>query len=320
MLFWIDAAEQSSRIVLIHPDTKNFYSYLSQIVQHDGTLYLRLSAHITTSEHLEVAYQQAMTAQELSSFNTVVLDEVDSIHCGLLLDFLHYKIAENTQIRFVLFGRELLYGMLEDVELSPLIKVMPADLLQQHEAVSSVRYRVRVNALGQGQAILNQIPIMWDGSIPRLLFFFMIDKGMTTRDALFEVFWPQLSIKDATNVFHVTKRKLSELLGFSPLTYQSGFYRLSDEIEVAYDVHEFKGLLQTIEMFPIGTREPRIQRLIALYEGDFLQSDTAPWIVARRQEMRQLYAESLLHLALLREHEGRNQEADTLRLRAHFAE
>ena len=37
---------------------------------------------------------------------------------------------------------------------------------------------------------------------------------MVTRDEIFETFWPGLPTKEATNVFHVTKRKISERLGY----------------------------------------------------------------------------------------------------------
>jgi two-component SAPR family response regulator len=66
-------------------------------------------------------------------------------------------------------------------------------------------------ALGRGYGIVNGQTINnWDGALPRNLFFYFVDHPLITRDQIFEVFWPRLATKDATNVFHVTKRKISE--------------------------------------------------------------------------------------------------------------
>ncbi len=56
----------------------------------------------------------------------------------------------------------------------------------------------------------------WQGPLPRNLFLFMmyqmIIMGFVTRDIIFEIIWPKLVTREAVNVFHVTKRKISELI------------------------------------------------------------------------------------------------------------
>ena len=71
--------------------------------------------------------------------------------------------------------------------------------------------QLEVYAFGRGHALVNGLPITnWDGALPRNLFFFFMDHPLVTRDEIFETFWPDLSVKEATNVFHVTKRKITE--------------------------------------------------------------------------------------------------------------
>src|SRR5690606_15826942 len=73
------------------------------------------------------------------------------------------------------------------------------------------RPQLEVYSLGRGYALVNgQMITNWDGALPRNLFFYFMDHPLVTRDEIFATFWPNLSVKEATNVFHVTKRKISE--------------------------------------------------------------------------------------------------------------
>ena len=79
--------------------------------------------------------------------------------------------------------------------------------------------QLEIYAFGRGHAISNGREIRsWDGALPRNLFFYFIDNPLVTRDQIFEIFWSKLSIKDATNVFHVTKRKITERSRYRSMT------------------------------------------------------------------------------------------------------
>ncbi len=74
-----------------------------------------------------------------------------------------------------------------------------------------IRPQLEIYSLGRGYAFVNGREITnWDGALPRNLFFYFVDHALVTRDEIFATFWPNLSVKEATNVFHVTKRKISE--------------------------------------------------------------------------------------------------------------
>jgi two-component SAPR family response regulator len=169
--------------------------------------------------------------------------------------------------------------------------------------------QLEVYALGRGYALVNGQQITnWDGALPRNLFFFFIDRPLVTRDEIFEVFWPNLSVKEATNVFHVTKRKISERIsmkveggGNYELTqYSSGFYMPSDKIVRHYDIADFQ---EAVEQALVTTDERKeenlLSRAIDLYKAPFLQTINMKWVEERREYLRQLYAQALIGIGRL---------------------
>ena len=118
---------------------------------------------------------------------------------------------------------------------------------------TSLKPQLEVYAFGRGHAVSNGREISsWDGALPRNLFFYFIDNPLVTRDQIFEIFWPKLSVRDATNVFHVTKRKITERISvyvddganYELTTYSTGFYVPSDKIVRHYDVADFEQAME----------------------------------------------------------------------------
>lgn len=177
------------------------------------------------------------------------------------------------------------------------------------------RPQLEVYALGRGYAIVNGQQITnWDGALPRNLFFYFMDHPLVTRDEIFETFWPNLSIKEATNVFHVTKRKISERIsgkvdgsGNYELTqYSGGFYMPSDKIVRHYDVADFQDAIERSMVAMTDEKEKALLvQAIELYKAPFLQTVKMPWVRERRDHLRQLYAQALISMARLHK---RNQE------------
>ncbi len=164
--------------------------------------------------------------------------------------------------------------------------------------------QLEVYAFGRGHALVNGQEITnWDGALPRNLFFFFIDRQLVTRDDIFATFWPNLTVKEATNVFHVTKRKISERItmkvdesGNYELTqYASGFYMPSDKVIRHYDVDDFQEAVERATITTDPREEERLlRRAIDLYKAPFLETVSMPWVEERRQHLRQLYAQALV--------------------------
>jgi len=178
-----------------------------------------------------------------------------------------------------------------------------------YTVVDDPKPALEVYALGRGYALVNGQEITnWDGALPRNLFFYFVDNPLVTRDQIFDVFWPRLTTKEATNVFHVTKRKISERItmkvsepGSYELTqYGGGFYTPSDKVIRYYDVHEFEEAVnQAIATVDEDEEEELLLRAIELYKGPFLQDGTMEWMQNRRDELRQLYSQALIGMGRL---------------------
>ena len=164
--------------------------------------------------------------------------------------------------------------------------------------------QLEVYALGRGYALVNGKEITnWDGALPRNLFFYFMDHPLVTRDEIFETFWPKLTVKEATNVFHVTKRKITERIsakvdepGNYELTqYSTGFYMPSDKVVRHYDVADFQEAIERAMMSTDEREEENLlRRAIDLYKAPFLQTVDMPWVDERRQQLAELYAQALI--------------------------
>lgn len=179
--------------------------------------------------------------------------------------------------------------------------------------------QLEIYAFGQGHAVSNGREIQrWDGALPRHLFFYFIDNPLVTRDQIFEIFWPKLSIKDATNVFHVTKRKISERISahtennenFELTSYSNGFYVPGDKIVRHYDVFDFEQAIESALMSDDAhEKEVLYGHAIDIYKAPFLHTIKLPWVAARRKQLLLMYAEALIGMANLRAANGQWEHA-----------
>jgi DNA-binding SARP family transcriptional activator len=142
----------------------------------------------------------------------------------------------------------------------------------------------------------------WDGSLPRNLCYYFIDHPMVTRDEIFKVFWPHLGVKEATNVFHVTKRKISEKLGYELTAYSSGFYVPSPRVNILYDAREFEKQIEEALAGPDNLAPAKWYRAVQLYRHPYLDGLNMPWMVEKREKLRNDFAQALIGLG--RMHRG----------------
>lgn len=181
------------------------------------------------------------------------------------------------------------------------------------------RPQLEVYSLGRGHALVNGQPITnWDGALPRNLFFYFMDHALVTRDEIFATFWPDLSVKEATNVFHVTKRKISERMsmkvfegGNYELTqYSGGFYIPSEKVQRHYDVGDFQAAIEQAMMTSDDADEERLlSQAIDLYKAPFLRTVEMEWTAARRDHLRQLFSQALISMGRLHKRQGDNLKA-----------
>ncbi|MBK9122578.1 MAG: hypothetical protein IPM16_05570 [Chloroflexi bacterium] len=158
--------------------------------------------------------------------------------------------------------------------------------------------RLDIFALGPGFVFFNDELITdWEGHLPRLLLFFAVDRGVITRDDFHRAFWGDLSDAQATNVFHVTKRRLHRAFDFEVLEHQNGTYRIKPSLLINYDAFEWTQAL--IRARDLSNEHPEVdyQRVLDLYRGPFLKGHDDHWILTRRQDIQAGYLEAVRFLA-----------------------
>jgi DNA-binding SARP family transcriptional activator len=180
--------------------------------------------------------------------------------------------------------------------------------------------RVQVFGLGPGTVALDNESIdNWEGHLPRLLFFFALERPVVTRSEICQAFWPELNNDQAVNVFHVTKRRLHKALdplGLDVLIHEDGYYRVNPALNVHYDITDFVGALIKGRSAQGSERTAAWQHVLDLYQRPFLQGHNETWIAKRRQEYQAGYLESLAEMATIRLEEKRPEHALSLLLRA----
>ncbi len=169
---------------------------------------------------------------------------------------------------------------------------------------------IEVFALGSGYVMINGVQVnTWEGYLPRLLFFFVLDRPMVTRAEICESFWPDLPIDQAVNVFHVTKRRLHKALGFDVLVHQGGHYLVNPDINLKYDVLEFVKYLVEARTAPDAEAERLWMDAVETYRGEFLQGYKDEWVTKRREDFRVGYFQALIRLAEFNMDKGKPEYA-----------
>lgn len=278
------------------------------------------------------ALKKRAKPEDLAAALGADLGSVRGKHYMLLIDAFDHIQPTKAVDRFI---RALPAALPEKVQLvinARLLRLQPwNDLVLAGEAVvvgeekaidggiygdEEQRDQLEVLALSGGHVYANGRPVKsWDGSLPRHLFYFFVDHPMVTRDQIFEIFWPKMSVKEATNVFHVTKRKISERLGFELTQYASGFYLPSPKLEVHYDARIFENAVR--EAVENEETAPGNWALaVQTYRAHFLPAIQMPWVQQRRDELQNMYAQALIGLGRYHRRQGEPELAQGYLLRA----
>jgi DNA-binding SARP family transcriptional activator len=254
--------------------------------------------------------------------HTLLLDEFDNLAQGDDVNafFEQFVLHLPDDLRLVINSRQLDYQ-----PWSRFVRSGDAVVLGAEQVLDGTIFspdvpempHLEVYGFGAGSVLINgRLVETWDGPLPRNLFYYFVDHPMVTRDEIFETFWPDLPTKEATNVFHVTKRKVSERLGYELTGYSGGFYRPSGQMSVHYDVACFEEAVKGGREAQVPTTPEIWYKAIRLYRSQFLQNIEMPWIVRRREELKLTYAEALIGVGRLYKALGDTEGAISYYLRA----
>jgi DNA-binding SARP family transcriptional activator len=314
------------RLVIAHPNCLQQHRLLNPFLSDKPAVYVRFEGQGLSRSQLQMqlnaALETQLDGQALGSVRRVALDECDRALRAEFDLFLNELLSHLGAQACVMLISRLAPGVIRnDDTLRRQTRFIPSDkalMLPDYAAQEQGKAALlEVRALGAGHVFLNgQIVDNWDGTLPRALFFYLVDRGMTTRGEIFETFWPNLSTREATNVFHVTKRKISEVLGIDLTVYWSGFYHISQQLDLIYDSALFAEKIQDSAVADAPEAEYLLASALEIYRGDFLTSLDMPWVHRRRQELVQTYGETLIGLAKIKENAGEQREALGYYLRA----
>jgi DNA-binding SARP family transcriptional activator len=247
-------------------------------------------------------YDRADDIQEIQSLMGYLLDLMPE-HCHILINS-----RTLPRLPWIALVAKRQAVVLRDA------RMLPTGFYSEHFSESP---NVEVYALGPGYVLLNgQHITTWEGHLPRLLFFFVLDRPMCTRTEICQAFWPELPLSQAVNVFHVTKRRLHKALGFDALLHEGGHYQVNPSLNLQYDVLEFVHSLVEARSHAGKEGEEYWQHAIDIYHGSYLQGHDDAWIVGRRADFQEGFVEALTALAHIRESEVQDELALGFYLRA----
>jgi DNA-binding SARP family transcriptional activator len=300
------------KITILQPHDKQRNLYLAALLSEDNSFYHKATPSNALEEYTQSIFQalseQYPAAQVRkvagknganeagralaaaigqASIRTIILDEIDALDLGdNLPNFVRALAAvlpKETSI--VIAARSIDFGQWQTA-----LETGEAGVLGTDGEI--LNKRVEVYSFGVGTVYCDGKPVtVWDGPLPRSLFFYFTDHPLITRTEIFETFWPDFPVKDATNVFHVTKRKVAERVGYETMIYASGFYRQASDVTIYYDVADFEACIAR------GQTEPddleAWERAVHLYRAPFLHQMQMPWVVERRTKLASDYTEAL---------------------------
>lgn len=304
------------------PDDINVESFLSGITHDLANQYPTFGRHINIlppkdHDNFDLVLDTfACDLSEMSSKNFfLILDEYDrSDSADDVQRFVEKLIARlPANCRLVINSRTL-----PRLPWVSLIAQKQAVLLQDEKLISRDFYdietdgknKLEVFALGPGYILMDGSTIdSWEGHLPRLLFFFALDRPSITRSEICQAFWPELDTDQAVNVFHVTKRRLHKALDMDVLVHEDGYYRVNPELAIHYDVMDFVHALMDGRDENNPNRVAAWQKAIEMYRGPFLQGHSDSWILGRRKDFQAGYLEALAQMAYVRLAEDRPEHA-----------
>jgi DNA-binding SARP family transcriptional activator len=164
-------------------------------------------------------------------------------------------------------------------------------------------YSLRIQTLGKEIIERDGVLVLttdWRAATAKELFFYLLFIGPETREQISLNFWPESSSNRVRSNFHTTLYRVRQALGENVIIFRDETYCVSPALDIWCDAHEFQSLAKQAR--PMSTRDARTEdlwrRTASLYHGDFLPQLDSEWILAYREELRETYLESVVHLGL----------------------
>lgn len=314
----------------LSPDDITLQTFVNSLTRHIADYFPLFGRHTymlppsiyenTTESSDEIVQTFARDLSEITDEEFfLILDEYDrsdrADEVQIFVEKLSAYLPDN--VRLVINSRTL-----PRLSWAAMIAHGRATMLRDSELVMTDFYGIRnhrdngieISALSRGDVIIQGRKIEeWEGHLPRLLFFFTLDRSLVTRAEICRSFWPGLDEDQAVNVFHVTKRRLHKAMEYDALVHDESYYHINWELPLYYDVIEFAHMLligRTSEK--TNERVKAWERAVELHRAPFLYDHSEDWILQRRKEFKTGFAEAIRNLVVV--YSGNNREDEALML------
>jgi LuxR family transcriptional regulator, maltose regulon positive regulatory protein len=174
---------------------------------------------------------------------------------------------------------------------APVTPVISADL-------NADTFRLQVHTLGQETIDRDGRKLTtteWRANTARELFLYLLFCGPISRERINLEFWPDISAEKARYRFHTTLYRARQAVGEKAIVFDDELYFVNPETEVWCDAHEMEKLATQARL--LSPRDPRAEDLwrkaVSLYQGDFLGTIDAEWVMSRREMYGEIYLEAL---------------------------
>jgi two-component SAPR family response regulator len=182
------------------------------------------------------------------------------------------------------------------------------------KAPESWPWPVRIHTLGRFEIHIDGRPVKFSGKVQRkpleLLKLLIALGGQAVPETrLSEILWPDADGDDAHRDFSTTLHRLRRLLlrdQVLPLEY--GCLSVNREL-VWLDVTVFAANAQPFGETADAFGSVALQRAVALYRGEFLPEEYAPWALLPREQARTQFQHAVEHHGRTLEHLGLRAQA-----------
>lgn len=181
--------------------------------------------------------------------------------------------------------------------------VAPTDQRPPERATDGAR--LRVLTLGPLQVFVDGRLVesaAWGSARPReLLVYLLMHPEGRTKEQVGLAFWPDASVAQLRNSFHVTLHRLRKALGGSEwVTLVNDRYRVDPSAIEELDVVEFEREIADARRALKRQQEgaaAMLEQALARFRGDFLDGEpVGDWHVEYRDRLQRLYVDSLMEL------------------------
>lgn len=155
-----------------------------------------------------------------------------------------------------------------------------------------------VRGLGAVEVYRNGDPITdWNGYVPLLLFFYVLDNPAVSRANICRAIWPDMTTDQSVNVFHVTKRRLHRAINAEVLVHENDTYRVNTDMTIKYDGVDFAESLLNARLLEGDEQFDIWQQATEMYRAPYLNGYDADWIKTRRRAFQDGYVNALIGMA-----------------------